>query len=175
MPQSAVARDHPDRVLPLDSIAAAVAEAVEHLSREASLRDNSGDEMSLETEYAALEADALDRDGPPGEPSPFSCPACGGVLWEVDDEDLLRFRCRVGHAYTAESALDGQADDVERALWMALRALRERAHLSDRIASRSQASGAARSARQFEALAREAREQADVIRRVLVGRDAPSG
>jgi two-component system, chemotaxis family, protein-glutamate methylesterase/glutaminase len=175
MPESAVARDHPDRVLPLDSIASAVVEAVEHLSREAPLSENPLDEMSLETEYAALEAEAFDRDGPTGQPSAFSCPACGGVLWEVDDTDLLRFRCRVGHAFTAESALDGQADDVERALWMALRALRERAHLSERIASRSQASGAVKSAQRFETLAREAREQADVIRRVLAGRDAPSG
>jgi two-component system chemotaxis response regulator CheB len=175
MPASAVALDHPDRVLPLDSIAPAVADAVAHLSREAPVRDNREDEMSLETEYAELGAEALGGDGPPGRSSPFSCPACGGVLWELDDEDVLRFRCRVGHAFTAESALDGQSGEVERALWTALRALQERAHLSERIATRSERNGAARSAQRFEALAREAREQADVIRRVLAGRDAPSG
>ena len=36
----------------------------------------------------------------PGEPSPYSCPECGGVLWELKNGELMRFRCRVGHAYT---------------------------------------------------------------------------
>jgi two-component system chemotaxis response regulator CheB len=175
MPASAVARDHPDRILPLEAIAPAVAEAVAHLSQEAALSENPLDEMSLEAEYAVLEPYAPRREEPPGQPSPFACPECGGVLWELDGGDLMRFRCRVGHAYTAEAALDAQSEDVERALWTALRALRERAQLSERIARRSQTRGAEHSAQRFEALAREAREQADVIRRVLAGRDAPPG
>ncbi|MBI3280330.1 MAG: chemotaxis protein CheB, partial [Acidobacteria bacterium] len=39
----------------------------------------------------------------PGKPSLYSCPECQGVLWELEDEDLLRFRCRIGHAYTADA------------------------------------------------------------------------
>jgi len=72
------------------------------------MSDNGRHEMSLETEYATLDAEMLERDEPPGDSSPFSCPACGGLLWEVEDPELLRFRCRVGHAYTADAAVDGQ-------------------------------------------------------------------
>jgi two-component system chemotaxis response regulator CheB len=137
------------------------------------MSENGRDEMSLETEYASLDAGAIARDAPPGEPSPFSCPACGGVLWEVDDG--LRFRCRVGHAYTAESAVNGQTEEIEEALWMALRALRERADLSERIVRRLGERDSPHSRKRFEALAREAREQAELIRRVLAGRDGPDG
>ncbi|HET8752220.1 MAG TPA: chemotaxis protein CheB [Gaiellaceae bacterium] len=174
MPSQTVSRDHPDRVLPLAELAAAVTRAVQRLSEEAPMSENGGDEMSLETEYATLDADAIERDGPPGTPSAFGCPTCGGVLWELEDEDLLRFRCRVGHAFTAEGAVEAQGVSVEEALWVALRALQERAQLSERLAARVGNAGASRSSTRFEAYAREAREQADVIRRVLAGNGSGS-
>ena len=175
MPESAVKLDHPDAVLPLAEIAGAIAHAAVDLSQEAPVSDNHRDEMRLETDYAMLGADAIGRNGPPGEPSAFACPECGGVLWEVEDDDVLRFRCRVGHAYTAEGVLDAEGDQLEQALWTALRALQERAHLAERVAERTRTRGAARSTHRFEDLAREAREQADVIRRVLARRGAAVG
>ncbi len=175
MPESTLALDHPDRVLPLAEIAPAIVGALDPLPNGDAVRDTTHDEMTLETEFASLDPAALQRDNPGGEPSPFSCPACGGVLWEVEDGDALRFRCRVGHAYTADGVLDAEGNELERALWTALRALQERAHLSERIAGRMRNSGSERSASRFGNLAQEAREEADVIRRVLAGRDVPSG
>jgi two-component system, chemotaxis family, protein-glutamate methylesterase/glutaminase len=168
MPAETVSRDHPDRVLPLAALAPAVTAAVQRLSEESPMSENGRDEMSIETEYATLDADALERNGPPGEPSAFGCPACGRVLWEVHDADP-RFRCRVGHAYTAAGAIDAQGESVEAALWTALRALQERAQLSERLAARVGSAGADRSRARFEADAHEAREQAEVIRSVLAG------
>jgi two-component system chemotaxis response regulator CheB len=176
MPSNTVSRDHPDRVLPLADLAAAVTAAVRHLSEEAPMSENGGQEMSLETEYATLDPGAIDREGPPGEPSAFGCPTCGGVLWELDDPELLRFRCRVGHAFTADGAVEAQGEEVEAALWTALRALQERAQLSERLAARVGSAGASQSRARFEAFAREAREHADVIRRLLAGNgSAPDG
>ena len=174
MPSETVSRDHPDRVLPLAELAAAVTTAARRLSEEVPMSDNGGDEMNLETEYATLDPDAIGREGPPGKPSAFGCPACGGVLWEVDDEDLLRFRCRVGHAYTADGAVEAQGESVEAALWTALRALQERAHLSERLAARVGSAGANQSRARFEASAREAREHAELIRRLLAGNGSGS-
>jgi two-component system chemotaxis response regulator CheB len=169
-------RDHPDRVLPLAELAPAVTAAVQRLSEEVNMSENGQGEMRLENEYASLDADALGRDGPPGKPSGFACPDCGGVLWEIDDGQLPRFRCRVGHAYSGEGAVEAQGESVETALWTALRALQERAQLSERLASRVGGAGAKQSQARFEEFAREAREQADVIRRVLAGNgSAPDG
>jgi two-component system chemotaxis response regulator CheB len=169
LPAETVSRDHPDRVLPLAELANAVATAVQRLSKEVPMSENGRDEMSLETEYATLEPDAIERGAPPGEPSVYACPECGGVLWEVDDAENRRFRCRVGHAYSAEAAMGAQGDSVETALWTALRALQERAQLSEQLAGRVGGAGAKRSQARFEELAREAREQAEVIRRLLAG------
>lgn len=170
LPAHTVVHDHPDRVLPLVELAPAIATAVHRLSEEAEVRENGAGEMSRESAYASLDKNALD-DEAPGEPSPYSCPECGGVLREVEDGDLLRFRCRVGHAYTADGVLEGQNGSIETALWTALRALQERAALSDRLAERVGSAGAERSRERFQALAEEARAQAETIRRVLAGPD----
>lgn len=81
---------------------------------------------------------AIENENHPGRPSPFACPDCGGVLWEIDDAAFLRFRCRVGHAYTARNLGVEQRQAVETALWSALRALEERASMYHRMAERAQ-------------------------------------
>src|SRR5262249_50385314 len=84
---------------------------------------------------------ALERGGAlemRGRPSRFTCPDCGGSLWESIDETETKFRCRVGHAWTAAALLDQQADTLEQALWTALRALAERADLARRMRDQAQ-------------------------------------
>lgn len=172
MPTETISRDHPDRVLPIGELAGAIGRAVQRLSEEVPMSEDGNDEMSLESEYATLDAG---RENPPGKPSAYGCPACGGVLWELEDDDLLRFRCRVGHAYTAEKAVEEQAGSVEDALWTALRALQERAQLSERLASRLEHAGAKKSHARFTEHARDAREQAELIRQLLTGADNGGG
>ena len=48
--------------------------------------------------------------------SKLTCPDCHGALWEINDEDILRFRCHVGHAFSAESLTDSQTEMLEVAL-----------------------------------------------------------
>jgi two-component system chemotaxis response regulator CheB len=115
LPEHTVSRDYPDRVLPVAELAPAVAAAVRRLSEEVNVSENRDGEMRLETEYATLDAEALARDTPPGESSVFACPACGGVLWELDDAELPRYRCRVGHAYSAEGTVEAQGEAIETA------------------------------------------------------------
>ena len=90
-----------------------------------------------------------DADEHAGRPSPWPCPDCHGVLWEVEDGPVLRFRCRVGHAWSADSLLAEQADGVEGALWMALRALEDRAALTRRLGDRAEAGGRVLSAARY--------------------------
>jgi two-component system chemotaxis response regulator CheB len=48
---------------------------------------------------------------------------------------VVRFRCRVGHAYTSQSMLEAQGDAVEKALWTAVRMLEERSVLLNKLAA----------------------------------------
>jgi two-component system chemotaxis response regulator CheB len=128
------------------------------------------DDMEIETDISELEFDALHNDRRPGTPSRFTCPECNGVLWEIDDENLLRFRCRVGHAYSAETLLAEQSDAVEAAMWAALRALEENVALMSRLADRMRRRGHHTTAARFEAQARDADSRAELLRQTLVTR-----
>jgi two-component system chemotaxis response regulator CheB len=66
-----------------------------------------------------------------GPPSGYTCPDCNGSLMALEHKS---FRCRVGHAWTADALLNARDDEVEGALWIALRSLQEKARLSRRLA-----------------------------------------
>jgi two-component system, chemotaxis family, protein-glutamate methylesterase/glutaminase len=66
-----------------------------------------------------------------GPPSGYTCPDCNGSLMTLGEST---FRCRVGHAWTSDALLHARDDEVEGALWIALRSLQEKAKLSRRLA-----------------------------------------
>ncbi len=124
----------------------------------------------LEDEFKAAEFDikALETRRE-GKPSAYACPDCHGVLWEVEEDDLLRFRCRVGHAFSPESLLASQSDALEDALWAALRALEESAALAERLSERAGGRGHGLAADRFAQQASDARARAATIRQALLG------
>src|SRR5439155_21937693 len=128
------------------------------------------EDMERGTEAAALTDDGVRASQDVGEPSVFSCPECHGVLWEVRDGDLLRFRCRVGHAFSADTLLAEQSADLENVLWIAVRALDERAALGRRMAGRARERGQGHSARNFDGHAAEAEHATATLRRLLLVR-----
>jgi two-component system, chemotaxis family, protein-glutamate methylesterase/glutaminase len=69
-----------------------------------------------------------------GRASVFACPECHGVLWELKEGKLVRFRCRVGHSYTTDSLAMELSHSSETALWAAMRALEEKAAMQRRVA-----------------------------------------
>jgi two-component system, chemotaxis family, protein-glutamate methylesterase/glutaminase len=125
-------------------------------------------EIRLEVEIAAGERVGSDSLAKIADPAPLTCPACGGVLSELRMERSLRFRCQVGHAYTADALAKEQEGRVDEALRVALRIIEERAELVHRMAEDGRQSGRAAVARMYDARAAEYREYADMIRRVML-------
>lgn len=131
MPRSAVCNVDVDHVVALEAIGPLLAqlterpapprrEAVpEHVAQEVAINRGAGTVEKLKTI---------------AKPSPLTCPDCGGGLWEVLGGKPLRYRCHVGHAYTALSLKDAQKNTAEEALWSTMRALREREMLLRRMA-----------------------------------------
>lgn len=109
----------------------------------------------------------------PGPPSPYICPECGGALWELEDGALLRFRCHVGHGYTADTLMSDQQEDLEHTLWAGLRALEEQAALRRRMAQHAEKVGRVANAREFERLAKDAEIRAASMRRLLLRQNSP--
>ena len=135
------------------------------------------EEMEYESNIAGLDPSAAESEATPADLSSLSCPECAGPLYELRDGQFLRFRCRVGHAYTADTVMDAKADVLENALYMALNTLEENAEIAERLAVRSRARQLLQAAERFEMRAKEVREHAVVIRRVLSEdtSEAPTG
>jgi two-component system, chemotaxis family, protein-glutamate methylesterase/glutaminase len=103
---------------------------------------SAGRALAAETQHADIENPPVKEHV--GMPSVYACPDCHGVLWEVKEGNLLRFRCRVGHSYTAETLNVAVSKGTEDTLWASMRALEEKAELLHRMASRSGSRAAAR-------------------------------
>ena len=170
MPRSAVDHVAVDQILPLPAIAPALAT----LAREPVTEREGADvppEMEIESEIARMDMAAIETPRA-GEPSGYTCPECHGALWEVQDEGMARFRCRVGHAYSSDSLLAAQAQGLEDALWIALRALEESAALAGRLHERAHQRGHALAASRFEEQAHDTLERAAIVRRALTREQA---
>ncbi|TMA93667.1 MAG: chemotaxis protein CheB [Deltaproteobacteria bacterium] len=126
------------------------------------------DEMKKEIDIVAMDEEAINDADKPGTPSVFGCPDCGGVLWELQDDEWLRFRCRVGHAYSAEGLLASQGEDLDQALWNAFRVLHENAALARRLAERARKNNQELLVEKFETGTREAERRAELIRDLLI-------
>jgi two-component system, chemotaxis family, protein-glutamate methylesterase/glutaminase len=120
-------------------------------------------EMQVEDEIAhGAESDA-EVTSILGEPSTFSCPECGGVLWDLGDEDLRRFRCQVGHAYSAVHLFHAQEAAMQGQLWAAVRALREHALLARQVQKSSARHGWPTLAERFLETSARAEESASSL------------
>lgn len=166
MPRSAMEVVQVDYTLPVAAIAEAVVRMAHEPAAEPETLPNHG--MEIETQMAASNLDAIEDEDRPGRPSGFACPDCGGTLWELTEGGLIRFRCRVGHAWTANGLVAEQSNGIETALWTALRALEERAALCARIADRMGRRGLETSAARFRDQAEDSRKRAALLRKVLI-------
>lgn len=91
--------------------------------------------LDLENRIAMASQFATELDAEElGPASGYTCPDCNGSLVAVSEGN---FRCRVGHAWSPDSLLAARNDEVETALWVALRSLREKAGLARRLAERA--------------------------------------
>ncbi|MDO8064442.1 chemotaxis protein CheB [Janthinobacterium sp. SUN206] len=101
-------------------------------------------------------------------PSTFTCPECQGTLWELHGQQPQRFRCHTGHSFTAQMLGELQHDKAEDAIWAAVRALQEKERLYLTLAAKAQAWLHPGTASEYAAKARQAGEQADVLKRTLL-------
>jgi two-component system chemotaxis response regulator CheB len=153
-------------VLPLDEIGPAIvglcAESISSPTPPAS------DLLVLETDMAEFDVGALQDPDRPGTPVGMTCPDCSGSLFEIASAGQIRYRCRVGHAWSARSLVAEQDEVLENALWMALRSLEDKAALHRRMAGAAEDGGQPITAERSRSLADEAQGAAAVIRNLLI-------
>lgn len=126
------------------------------------------DDVRLEVDIALGLPAGTDATSRLANPVPLSCPACGGVLSQVRRSPPLRFRCQVGHAYTAEALASEQEGSVDEAMRVALRIVEERAVLTKKMADEAREGGLRLSAASFERTSAESRGHVVTLREALL-------
>src|SRR3954453_5806501 len=163
MPESAIRNGGAREVMSVDDMAARLTELAT-----AGRPRREGEEGSMDPIDDLPTATAND------ETAAFlTCPDCGGVLTEVVEAGAVRFRCQVGHEYSEQTLIALHPERLEYALWMAVRALKERADLSTRVARRFSDRGHASAAERFERDAEQSREGMATLRRAISALEQP--
>jgi two-component system chemotaxis response regulator CheB len=106
MPLNACAHVKVDYVVPLAKIAPL-------------LNRLAGDPMApAEIPHSRItHTDMITQDMKNGKATSYTCPECGGPLLEIKEDDLVRFRCRLGHAFGSESLRFAQGESTESILY----------------------------------------------------------
>jgi two-component system, chemotaxis family, protein-glutamate methylesterase/glutaminase len=166
MPENAIRHVLPDHVVPVAEIGPlltkltgqdAVAGAVGPTSALLELEHEIAQNRRIPVDYEAKGV---------GRHSGFSCPDCQGVLSELGPDES-RYRCRVGHAWSADALLYAQGDAFQRALWTALRSLDEKAGLAQRMHREASRRGNNRLAERYRRTVEETNEAAELLRKRL--------
>ena len=177
MPRSSIAATGHPIVLPTAGIARQLAAlAREDGPHEGDWRqeamatdDHSQLDTELEAEVAGLLAGDFETNTGTRSYSDLTCPECGGPLYSAREARSQTYDCLVGHRWSPQSLFEEQSASIERALWLAVRALEERGRLVNRLADAARERRHTLSAVQFDKAATEARQAADVIREVAGG------
>jgi two-component system, chemotaxis family, protein-glutamate methylesterase/glutaminase len=69
--------------------------------------------------------------------SVLSCLECGGVLWELQNGEMVYYRCHTGHTYNPEVLLASHDTDLEKSFWTTIRLLVEKAAIANRLAMKA--------------------------------------
>ncbi|GAB3573460.1 chemotaxis protein CheB [Hymenobacter daeguensis] len=132
MPETALHNVDVDYVVPLSMMASLLDEITQAtlLERPKAIPED----LKQEAAIAERVVGSTDEVARLGHLVPFTCPDCGGNLWEVNEGRVLRFRCHTGHAFTADSLLHSSQQSLEETLWVALRMMEERKNLLSSMA-----------------------------------------
>ena len=140
MPQSAIAHVQVDLVGTVEALAVRVGELVGTAAPE-TMQTANNMQLALENHIAmegnALKAGVMNL----GQVSKYTCPDCHGVLVQIEEGTIVRFRCHTGHAFSLKTLMAQVSEAIDSGLWATLRAGKERVMLLRQMAQLAQASG----------------------------------
>ena len=163
MPASAIRNTKVDHVVPAREIATMIRRVIEE---PAGTQNPIPPELILETSIAETGRTSVDMQNQWGELTPFTCTDCGGPLWKRE-EDGLRYRCLTGHALSSRVLEKGLGQNLDAALWAAIRQFEQRANLQASLADREEKLGRRYVSSNYRERATEARSHAIELRKLL--------
>lgn len=133
MPQSALNNVDVDYCVPISEMGDLLEKHALEPARNSKPFPNS---IRIEAEIAERVLSDVKQVSGLGGQVPYNCPNCGGVLWEMTEANVVRYRCHTGHSFTAKALLTSQTEKIEETLWISLRMFEERKNLMTNLAAR---------------------------------------
>jgi len=172
MPRSALKHVHIDHRLPIAEIGLLVTQLIKE-----PVGDNKdtglAQDLEIENRIAMNDHEAIRNIDNLGKLTHFTCPECHGLLRELRNGTFIRFRCRSGHANSAENLIAEQAQITENFLRAALRETEENPHLGQYLSEHSRREGDQRTAEFFLAQTAENERRAHLIHDALKKQETP--
>lgn len=166
MPRSALKHVEVDHCLPVADIGSLLAQLTR--SPVAAANESSVNvALEIENRIALGELEALHELDKIGKLTHFTCPECHSPLRELRDGTFIRFRCRSGHANSAENLMTEQAEIIERFLRAALDETEENEHLGQYLSEHARDEGDQRAAEFFLLRTAENERRAHLIHQAL--------
>ncbi len=166
MPQSALRYVAVEHRLPMQAMADVLVRLVHESLAEEGVQPTS-EALAIETKIAfednALQSGVLRL----GKPSFYTCPECHGVLVQIEEGNIVRYRCHTGHAYSQEALLAEVDEAVETSLWNAVRTLDEKTLFLRQMAQQLPTPAHTDLAQRLTAKADEVEQRAQVVRRAV--------
>src|SRR5437764_7543295 len=167
MPRAALQSVRVDHILPVHQIPALLGRLARAPAAEKGFSTRSTmDEMM--PHLVRRDITAQERNERSGETTVFTCPECGGTLWQAEHQGLMQFNCHVGHTFAPESLFGQMSEELEAALWRCARMLTEKATLARQLAGRLRAAGREAPAARVEEQAHLDDHHGQLIRTMLL-------
>ena len=167
MPQNALLHVKVDYCLPLEEMAPLLVRLTSEAPEEKGVYQVPKEveiEVNIAKEQKALDAGVLQL----GEPSNYACPECHGVLLQMKEGTLFRFRCHTGHAYSVESLLTDITEKMDDALWNSIRAFEEGELFMRHMAEHLDHGDTDRSVESFLKRAEDTKRRANLMRQAAM-------
>ena len=167
MPESAIAHVQVDFIGTVDALAAKVAELVGTAAPGEAATAFSAQramENDIAMEGNALKAGVMNL----GQVSKYTCPDCHGVLVQIEEGPIVRFRCHTGHAFSLKTLIAGINTAIDNGLWATLRAVEERVMLLRQLQELAQHSGAMAEAALWQRQADESEKRLQPLRALVL-------
>lgn len=165
MPRSAANNVKIDYCLPLSEIGPLLVRLANDAADEESAAPS--EKLEIENRIALDDPRALTQLERLGELTSLTCPDCHGSLWQLHEEEFVRFRCRTGHAYTVKALLAEQDQALENILRDALRSAVEKSTLARNLTEHPHRTDDQETINEREYILREAEKRVQLIQQVL--------
>jgi two-component system chemotaxis response regulator CheB len=124
-------------------------------------------EIDIAAEETAMKNGVLKFD----DLTPYTCPECHGVLSRLQNDNIIRYRCHTGHAYSSDTLMTAITERIEDSLYSAIRGMDESIILLNHIGDHYAEANQPKLAALYFKKAREAQERSQLVRKSAISHE----